>query len=147
MTRLILVLNGPNLNLLGEREPAIYGTTTLKDIDAMLQAQAPALGLSVEMRQTNHEGVLVDWVQEARSTTSGLIVNAAAYSHTSMALLDALLAYENPVVEVHLSNLFKREAMRHHSYVSMAVQGMICGFGADGYSLALEAMARLLDRP
>lgn len=144
MTRTILILNGPNLNLLGTREPEIYGTDTLADIEAACAAKSRALGLSVDFRQSNAEGTLVDWIQEARTTTTGLIVNAAAYSHTSVALLDALLAYPGPVVEVHLSNLFKRETVRHHSYVSTVAAGLICGFGAIGYGLALDAMADLL---
>ena len=145
MTATILILNGPNLNLLGTREPEIYGTATLGDIEAQCAAKGKALGLAVDFRQSNHEGTLVDWVQEGRGTTEGLIVNAGAYSHTSLALLDALLAYPAPIVEVHLSNIFKRETVRHHSYVSQAAKGVICGLGAPGYSLALDAMAALLD--
>ncbi len=140
----ILVLNGPNLNLLGEREPAIYGRQTLADIEAGCAAHGAALGLAVELRQSNAEGELVTWVQEARRRHHGLIVNAGAYSHTSVALLDALLAVDLPVIEVHLSNPFRREAFRHRSYVSLAATGVICGLGADGYRLALDALARRL---
>lgn len=143
MSRTVLILNGPSLNLLGTREPEIYGTQTLGDIEAQCRTVAGRLGLTVDFRQSNHEGELVSWVHEARDTTQGLIVNAAAYSHTSVALLDALLAYEPPVIEVHLSNLFRREAFRHHSHVSSAAQGMICGLGARGYTLALEALAEI----
>ncbi len=140
----VMILNGPNLNLLGTREPEIYGTTTLADIEAMAHEKARKLGLVVDFRQSNSEGLMVDWVQEARTATQGLIVNAAAYTHTSIALMDALLAYDGPIVEVHLSNLFKRETVRHHSYVSTVAAGLICGFGAIGYGLALDAMADLL---
>jgi 3-dehydroquinate dehydratase-2 len=136
----VYVLNGPNLNLLGTREPEIYGRTTLADIEKMTQARGKALGLSVKFYQSNHEGELVSWVQEARSSACGLIVNAGAYTHTSVALLDALTAVEIPIVEVHLSNIFKRESFRHHSYISPVARGLICGFGATGYVLALEAL-------
>ncbi len=144
MATRILTLNGPNLNLLGQREPEIYGTTTLGDIEILMRDHAQKKGLIVDFRQSNAEGELVTWIQEARGTTEGLIINAAAYSHTSIALLDALLSYEGTVIEVHLSNLFKRETFRHHSYVSQAAQGVICGFGANGYLLALDAMAAAL---
>jgi 3-dehydroquinate dehydratase-2 len=140
----ILVLNGPNLNLLGLREPAIYGHETLSDIEDACLERAAALGLTVDFRQSNHEGQLVDWIQEARQTVDGIILNAGAYTHTSVAILDALNAAELPVVEVHLSNIFRREAFRHHSYVSPAARGVICGFGGHGYELALTALARLL---
>ncbi len=140
----ILILNGPNLNLLGTREPEIYGRDTLADVEALCRRHAAHLGLEVDFRQSNHEGTLVDWVQEARARHAGIIVNAGAYSHTSVALLDALLACGKPVVEVHLSNLFRRESFRRHSYVTAAAQGLICGFGAQGYPLALDAVAGLL---
>jgi 3-dehydroquinate dehydratase II len=140
----ILVLNGPNLNLLGLREPDIYGHETLSDIEEACLERAAELGLSIEFRQSNNEGQLVDWIQEARQTADGIILNAGAYSHTSIALLDALNAAELPVVEVHLSNIFRREEFRHHSYVSQAARGVICGFGGQGYELALAAMARLV---
>jgi 3-dehydroquinate dehydratase-2 len=140
----VLVLNGPNLNLLGQREPEIYGSETLDDIAAMCRTAAERLGLEVDFRQSNSEGQLVDWVQEARGRFAGLAVNAGAYSHTSIALLDALRAFEGPIVEVHLSNIFRRETYRHHSYVSQAATGVICGLGSDGYRLALEGLAARL---
>ena len=141
----ILVLNGPNLNLLGAREPDVYGHETMAEIEAACAKRASALGLTVEFRQSNSEGELVDWIQEARNGYAGLIVNAGAYTHTSVALLDALLACDVPVIEVHLSNIFQREDFRHHSYVSKAARGLICGFGGFGYEMALEAAARLLE--
>lgn len=140
----ILVLNGPNLNLLGVREPATYGRETLADIEEACLEQAAELGLSVDFRQSNHEGQLVDWIQEARENADGIILNAGAYTHTSIAILDALKAAELPVIEVHLSNIYRREAFRHSSYVSVAANGIICGFGGHGYVLALAAMARLI---
>ena len=142
----ILVLNGPNLNLLGVREPSIYGRETLADIEEACLERAVDLGLSVEFRQSNHEGQLIDWIQEARESADGIILNAAALTHTSVALLDALRTAELPVVEVHLSNIYRREPFRHPSYVSAAATGIICGFGPHGYVLALEAMAQLLAR-
>jgi len=140
----IFILNGPNLNLLGEREPEIYGGATLASIEEALRKRAAALDTSIDFRQTNHEGVLVDWIQEARHAASGLILNAGAYTHTSVAIHDALRALSLPIIEVHLSNIYKREAFRHHSYVSPAATGVICGFGAQGYGLALDAVAELL---
>jgi 3-dehydroquinate dehydratase-2 len=140
----ILVLNGPNLNLLGVREPATYGRETLADIEESCLERAAALELAVDFRQSNHEGQLVDWIQEARENADGIIINAGAYSHTSVAILDALRAAELPIIEVHLSNIFRREPFRHHSYVSTVAQGVICGLAGQGYVLALEAMARLL---
>jgi len=142
----ILVLNGPNLNLLGVREPATYGRDTLADIEEGCLERAAELDLAVDFRQSNHEGQLVDWIQEARETADGIILNAGAYTHTSIAILDALRASEVPIIEVHLSNIHRRESYRRHSYVSEAAQGMICGFGAQGYLLALEAMAQLIKR-
>jgi 3-dehydroquinate dehydratase-2 len=144
MPKPIFVLNGPNLNLLGVREPAIYGAETLADVGRRTQARAQSLGLAVDFRQSNHEGELVDWIQEARESASGVILNAGALTHTSVAILDALNAAEKPVIELHLSNVFRREKFRHHSYVSAAAQGVICGFGAKGYELAIEAMANIL---
>lgn len=141
MVKPVYILNGPNLNLLGTREPEIYGSETLADIVRRCQARAKALGLEVTIRQTNMEGELVGWVQEAREKASGIIVNAAAYTHTSLALHDALKSAGVPVIEVHLSNVYKREPFRHHSYVSPAAQGVICGFGGQGYEFALEALA------
>ncbi len=140
----ILVLNGPNLNLLGTREPTIYGRTTLVDIEEACRRRASALELEVEFRQSNHEGELVGWIQQARGTYQAMIVNAGAYTHSSIAILDALAAADLPVIEVHLSNIFRREAFRHHSYVSTIARGMVCGFGGFGYELALEAAAQLL---
>ncbi len=145
MTKPIYVLNGPNLNLLGTREPEIYGKTTLADIKKMVADRAVTLGLETDFRQTNSEGELVNWIQEAREAADGLILNAAAYSHTSIAIFDALSALEIPIMEVHLSNIFKREEFRHHSYVSPVAQGVICGLGAHGYELALEAIRVRLD--
>jgi 3-dehydroquinate dehydratase-2 len=144
----ILVLNGPNLNLLGSREPEVYGRGTLADIEAACRDRAVALGLAIEFRQSNHEGELVDWVQAARGRCAGIALNAGALTHTSVALLDALKAAALPTIEVHLSNPFRRETFRHHSYVSLAADGVICGLGAQGYLLALEALAaRLAARP
>lgn len=145
MAPTILVLNGPNLNLLGAREPDVYGHETMAEIEAACAKRASALGLTVEFRQSNSEGELVDWVQGARNGYAGLIVNAGAYTHTSVALLDALLACDVPVIEVHLSNIFQRDDFRHHSYVSKAARGLICGFGGFGYEMALEAAARMLE--
>jgi 3-dehydroquinate dehydratase-2 len=144
MAKPIYVLNGPNLNLLGKREPAIYGHASLNDVRSRAEERAKAVGLAIDFRQSNDEGELVDWVQEAREKASGIIVNAGAYSHTSIALLDALQAAELPVIEVHLSNIFRRETYRQHSYISLAAKGVICGLGAKGYELALEAMAETL---
>jgi 3-dehydroquinate dehydratase-2 len=140
----ILVLNGPNLNLLGLREPEIYGHETLSDIEEACLELAAELDLSLDFRQSNHEGQLVDWIHEARQTADGIILNAGGYSHTSIALLDALNAAALPVVEVHLSNVYRREEFRHNSYISRAARGVICGFGGHGYELALAAIARLL---
>ena len=141
MVKLIYVLNGPNLNLLGTREPEVYGRETLDDLRARCESKAAALGFAVDFRQSNHEGELVAWIQEARTKAAGLIVNAGAFTHTSIAMLDAMLACPIPSVEVHLSNIFAREPFRHHSYISKAVRGVICGFGAMGYELAIEALA------
>jgi 3-dehydroquinate dehydratase-2 len=142
----ILVLNGPNLNMLGTREPEIYGHTTLDDIKRLVETRANALKLSADFRQSNDEGDLVSAIQSARGTFDGIIINAAAYTHTSVAILDALLASGVPIVEVHLSNIYRREEFRHHSYVSRAATGVICGFGAQGYELALDAIANLLSK-
>ena len=141
MAKPIYVLNGPNLNLLGTREPEIYGKETLEDLRQRCERKAKSLGFSVDFRQTNLEGELVTWIQEARTDASGLIVNAGAFTHTSIAMLDALLACPVPSVEVHLSNIFTREPFRHRSYISKAAQGVICGFGGLGYELAIEALA------
>lgn len=143
-TPAVLVLNGPNLNLLGTREPELYGAVTLAEIERMCIAEGARLGLAVSCLQSNHEGVLVDAVQTARDTQDGIVLNAAAYTHTSVALLDALKMFEKPVIELHLTNIHKREAFRHHSFVSQAATAMICGFGADGYRLALSGLATIL---
>ncbi len=140
----ILLLNGPNLNLLGTREPGIYGNRSLADIEQSCAAHARTLGLTLSCRQSNSEGTLVDWIQEAGASADGLIINPGAYTHTSIAILDALQAVGRPVVEVHLSNIHKREPFRAHSYVSRVAEGVICGFGPQGYLFALDAMAKLL---
>ena len=142
----ILILNGPNLNMLGVREPAIYGSDTLGDIEERCHAHAKGLSLDVDFRQTNIEGELVTWIQECRTTHQGVIINAAAFTHTSVALLDALSLLDTPIIEVHLSNIFARESFRHHSYVSSVAAGVICGFGWRGYTLALEAIKDILDK-
>ena len=146
VTDTILVLNGPNLNLLGTREPGIYGGNSLADIQARLEARAAALAMAIDMRQSNHEGELVGWIQEAEQSAAGILLNAGAYTHTSVAIHDALRACSPPVIEVHLSNPHAREPFRHHSYVTPVVAGVISGFGAASYLLALEAMAGLLSR-
>lgn len=144
MTTTIYILNGPNLNLLGTRQPEIYGRVGLADIEARCADKAATLGLATVFRQTNHEGELVDWIQEARDKADGIVINAAAYTHTSVAVLDALIAAELPVVEVHLSNIHKREPFRQHSYVSKIADEVIVGLGPQGYELALEALASKL---
>ena len=141
MAQRVLVLNGPNLNMLGTREPQTYGTQTLADIEAMCRAEGEKLGLEVTCRQSNHEGELVTWVQEAMGQFNALILNPGAYSHTSIALHDAIRATGLKVIEVHLSNIHAREPFRHHSYVSAVAAGVICGLGATGYRLALAALA------
>jgi 3-dehydroquinate dehydratase II len=146
MPKPIFVLNGANLNLLGVREPSIYGAETLEDVKRRTQARGQTLGFGIDFRQSNHEGDLVDWIQEARTEACGIVLNAGAYTHTSVAVLDALTAAERPVIELHLSNVFRRESFRHHSYVSAAARGVICGFGAKGYELAVEAMADIVGR-
>jgi 3-dehydroquinate dehydratase II len=140
----VLILNGPNLNLLGRREPGIYGRSTLADIEAMCAAEGERLGLAVECRQSNGEAELVSWVQEVPGHFAGFILNAGAYSHTSVTLLDAARLLSEPLIEVHLSNIYQRETFRQHSYVSLAATGVLCGFGARGYIMALQAMAALL---
>ena len=141
----VFVLNGPNLNMLGVREPATYGYDTLADVELRCSARATDLDLTIDFRQTNHEGQLVEWIHEAREAADGIILNAGALTHTSIAVLDALNAAELPVIEVHLSNIFRRESFRHHSYVSLAAVGVICGLGPQGYELALEAIASLIE--
>lgn len=141
---IIFVLNGPNLNLLGTREPAIYGTTTLDDVGAMLNAHGEKLGVHVDMRQSNHEGHLIDWLHEANAVgAKAVILNAGAYTHTSLALYDAMKSIQVPVIEVHISNPHAREEYRRHSYVSLAARGIIAGLGVAGYTLALDAAASL----
>jgi 3-dehydroquinate dehydratase-2 len=144
VTKPIYVLNGPNLNLLGMRQPEIYGRETLADVEASLASLAAELGLAVQVLQSNHEGQLVDWIQAARLEAAGIIINPGAYSHTSVAILDALNAFEGVVLEVHISNIHKREAFRHHSFVSGRAEGVIAGFGTEGYLFALRRMASLL---
>ena len=140
----IFVLNGPNLNLLGTREPEVYGTATLADIAKMTAARARTHGVSIDFRQSNHEGELVDWIQESRTKGCGLILNAAGLTHTSVALHDACKALSHPVIEVHLSNPYAREPFRRHSYISPVANGVICGLGAMGYVVAIDALAGLL---
>ena len=144
MPRPIYVLNGPNLNLLGVREPHIYGKTTLDDIRGQCEARAKALGHAIDFRQSNHEGELVDWIQQARTEACAVVINPAAYGHTSIALLDALKTLSIPIVECHLSHLATREDFRHQTYVSKAASGLIAGFGAKSYELAIEAAAALI---
>lgn len=141
MTKPIYVLNGPNLNLLGSREPHIYGTTTLEDVRALCEARAATLGRAVVFYQSNHEGQLIDWVQEARTSACALVINPAGYGHTSIALLDALKALNIPIIECHLSNPAAREDFRRHTFVSLAATGVVSGFGAQSYELAIEAAA------
>jgi 3-dehydroquinate dehydratase-2 len=143
-SRTITILNGPNLNLLGQRQPEIYGATTLADIEHMCRQKAASFGYNVDFQQSNHEGALVEFIHAARQTAAGIIINPAAYTHTSVAILDALLASDLPVIEVHLSNIHKREHFRQHSYVSSMAHGVICGFGAFGYSMAIDAMHQIL---
>lgn len=143
MSRKALILNGPNLNLLGTREIDVYGNQTLADIEAACRARADALGMEIDFRQTNSEAQLVDWIQEARGTADGVILNAGAYTHTSIAILDALRTLDAPIIEVHLSNIFQREPFRAESYVSRAAKGLIAGLGAHGYLLALDALNQL----
>ena len=141
----ILMLNGPNLNMLGVREPDIYGCETLAYIEELCNQRATSLGLTVNFKQSNLEGEIVADIQNARGTAAGIIINAAGYTHTSVAILDALNISELPVIELHISNIHAREAFRHHSYVAQAATGIICGFGAHGYVLAIDAMARLIE--
>lgn len=140
----ILVLNGPNLNLLGKRQPEIYGRETLDDIEADLKALASELGVSVRCHQSNREYEIIDWIHEGRESAAGIIINPGAFSHTSIAILDALNTFEGPVLEVHISNIHKREPFRHHSYVSHRAEGVIAGCGTQGYALALRRAARLV---
>jgi 3-dehydroquinate dehydratase-2 len=146
MPHLVYVLNGPNLNMLGVREPEIYGSETLSDLRARTEKAAASKGLAVDFRQSNIEGEIVSWVQEARGKAKGIIINAGGYTHTSVAILDALQAVGLPVIEVHLSNIFRRDQFRQHSYISLAATGVICGLGAKGYELAIDALADILGR-
>jgi len=141
---LVAVLNGPNLNMLGSREPTLYGAATLDDLEALCAETAQALDLAIDFRQTNHEGELITWVQECRDRARGIVINPGGYSHTSIALMDALLAAELPVVEVHLTNIHAREEFRSKSYVSRVANGVICGLGIRGYGLALTAIAEMI---
>lgn len=144
MTPCVFILNGPNLNLLGKRQPHIYGSETLADVEAACRETATELGLSVRFHQSNREYELIDWIHEAREAAGGIIINPAAFTHTSVALLDALNAFDGPVIEVHISNIHKRESFRHHSYVSLRADGIIAGLGAQGYPLAVQRVARLI---
>jgi 3-dehydroquinate dehydratase II len=141
----IYILNGPNLNLLGLREPNVYGNETLVDLESRCAAKAKALGFAVVFRQTNTEGELIDWIHEAQAKGSGIIINGAAYTHTSVALHDALKGVNMPTIEVHLSNIYKREPFRHHSYISPVAHGVICGFGGQSYELALDGLASIIN--
>ncbi|AOK32340.1 3-dehydroquinate dehydratase [Burkholderia singularis] len=142
----VLVLNGPNLNLLGTREPHIYGSQTLQDVERLCADVAHTLGLALEFRQSNAEHQLIDWLHEARERVQGIVINPAAYTHTSVALADALTALGKPVIEVHISNVHQRETFRHHSFVSAVAHGVICGCGTQGYAFALQRLATLLVR-
>src|SRR3954466_5735077 len=145
MSRLVYVLNGPNLNLLGKRQPKIYGYETLANVEADCRKLAEELRLEIRFHQSNREYEIIDWIHEARETAGGLAINPAAFTHTSVAILDALNTCEFPIIEVHISNVHKREAFRHHSYVSLVASGVIAGFGTQGYQLALQRLARLID--
>lgn len=145
MSHLILVLNGPNLNMLGTREPATYGRETLADVETLCQRTASECGLEVEFHQTNHEGQLIDWIHQARGRCAGILINPGAWTHTSVAIRDALVAAELPVIEVHISNVHKREEFRHHSFVSGVAVAVLCGFGTHGYRMGLSHFAHLFN--
>ncbi len=145
MSGMIFILNGPNLNLLGKREPHIYGSQTLADVENDCRQHAAGLNVEIDFRQSNHEGVIIDWIHEAREKAGGIIINPGAFTHTSVAIHDALKAFSGPIIEVHLSNIHQREEFRHLSYVSFVAKGVIAGLGAHGYTLAIAAMARWLD--
>ncbi len=145
MSRLVYILNGPNLNLLGKRQPEIYGHVTLADVEAECRALADELGVAIRFHQSNREYELIDWIHEARNDAGGIVINPAAFTHTSVAILDALNAFDAPVIEIHISNVHKREPFRHHSFVSARADGVIAGFGTQGYGLALRRVARLID--
>lgn len=144
MSKLVYILNGPNLNLLGKRQPEIYGHDTLADVEDNCRALAGEFGLDIRFHQSNAEYQIIDWIHEARETAAGIIINPAAFTHTSVAILDALNTFEQPVFEVHISNVHKRESFRHHSYVSLRADGVIAGFGVEGYTLALRRLASLM---
>ena len=145
MSRLVTILNGPNLNLLGKRQPHIYGHETLADVEAQCRSLAEDLKLEIRFHQSNAEHQIIDWIHEARETSGGIVINPAAFTHTSVAILDALNTFEGPVIEVHISNVHKRESFRHRSYVSLRADGVIAGLGTEGYRLALRRIATLLD--
>lgn len=145
MSRLVYVLNGPNLNLLGKRQPEIYGRETLADVERDCRTLAAELKLDIRFHQSNREYEIIDWIHEARETAGGIVINPGAFTHTSIAILDALNAFDGPIIECHISNVHKREAFRHHSYVSQVASGVIAGFGTQGYLLSLRRLARLLD--
>jgi 3-dehydroquinate dehydratase-2 len=144
MARVIQILNGPNLNLLGTREPQIYGSTTLAEVESLCRARAEALGCEVDFRQSNHEGELVSWIQEARGSAQAIVINPAGYTNTSIAMLDALKMFDGPIVEVHITNIHRREEFRHRSFISLGATGTICGLGVQGYELAIYAAVRML---
>ena len=145
MTPVVAVLNGPNLNLLGKRQPEIYGRHTLSDVEADCRRVAADLGLEIEFRQSNREYEIIDWIHEARERAAGIVINPAAFTHTSVAILDALHTFDGPIIEVHISNVHKREPFRRHSYVSTVADGVIVGCGTQGYALALQRIAALID--
>ena len=146
MPNTVYVLNGPNLNLLGSREPEVYCHATLADVEKLCRTTAQRHGLAIEFRQSNHEGAIIDWIHEARANgAAGLLINPAGYTHTSVALLDALLAMKAPVIEVHITNIHAREQFRRHSYVSQAARAVVCGFGIDGYALAVSGLAAMIN--
>jgi 3-dehydroquinate dehydratase II len=146
MSKTVYILNGPNLDLLGKRQPEIYGRATLAEVETLCRAAAGQHGLAIEFRQSNHEGEIIEWIHEARDRrAAGVIINPAGYTHTSVAILDALLAFESPIVEIHISNIHARESFRRRSYVSGAARAVICGFGIDGYALAISGLAGLID--
>lgn len=147
MSNLVFILNGPNLNLLGKRQPEIYGSTTLADVEQSCRDLATGLGVDVRFHQSNREYEIIDWIHEAREVAGAIVINPAAFTHTSVAILDALHAFEGPVIEVHVSNVHQRESFRHHSYVSQRADGVIAGCGTEGYTLALRRVASLLSRP
>jgi 3-dehydroquinate dehydratase-2 len=145
MSRTVFVLNGPNLNLLGKRQPEIYGHETLADVEAACREVASGLGFDIRFHQSNREYEIIDWVHEAREAGAAIVINPAAFTHTSVAILDALKTFDGPIIEIHISNVHAREAFRHHSYVSAVASGVIAGFGTQGYTLALQRVAKLLE--